>query len=97
MCVCVRACVRACVCACMRACVFTGCIYFLPPEVINVQAKVSGDHEIAFQLFESSCHCQITETEGEEKCHFKTCMLTDTQHSSMYPCPISASVDQLFC
>ena len=80
-----------CVCACVRVCCVGGWVYVCllspyshSPEVVNAQAKVSGEHMFVFQIFESSCHCHINRIEGGKKCQFEVCMLTDTQHSSMY-------------
>ena len=81
-----------CVCVCV---VYLLSVYFPPPEVINAQAKVLGEHAVLFNQLNPRVIPIATETEGGEKCHFTMCMLTDTQHSLMYLRPILASVDQL--
>ena len=45
---CVRecACVLVCVCVCVCVCLLS--LYFLSPEVVNAQAKVSGERAVFF-------------------------------------------------
>ena len=54
-CVCVCVCARTCVCVCLLS------LYFLSPEVVNAQAKVSGEHGVFFITI-------ATEAEIREKC-----------------------------
>jgi outer membrane protein assembly factor BamB len=64
-------------------------------EVVNAQAKVSGEHAVLFKYLNPHVIAIATETEGREKCQFEMCILTDKQHSQckhLYPILVSVHV-----
>ena len=54
-------------CVCVRACLLS--LYFLCPEVVNAQAKVSGEHAVFLISI-------ATESEIREKFKFVMCTFT---------------------
>ena len=84
VCVCACACVCVCVCVCVCMCVHLLSSCFFSPEVVNAQAKLSGDHVVLIKYLNPHVIAITTETEGGKKCQFEMCILTDTQHSSIH-------------
>ena len=77
--------------ACMYACqchVQSACTH------VDAQTKISGECAVLFKYLHPYVIAIATETDGREKCQFKMCMLTDTQHSSvLHSHPTLASID----
>ena len=65
---------------CVCVCVCSLSPYFLSPEVIDVQVKISGEHAVLFKNLNPHFIAIATQTEGGEKCHFgmHDIILTDT-------------------
>ena len=68
-------------------------VCFLPPEMINVLAKVS-EHSVLFNYLNFHVIAIATEREGRDKCQFEVCISqAHNTFKCMYSYPILALVD----
>ena len=95
-------CVCVCVCVCWVCCVCTTSTddvtecFLHSPEVVNAQAKVSGEHAILFKYLNPHLIAIATESENSERCKQNCstyCVTIYLSFEHVYFCHISASID----